>query len=106
MASDRRVRRRVVVAAGLLLVVLLTAVIATSPFQVARNVGHAMEPVLQDQQRLIVNRLVYWLREPRPGDVVMMYSPLNPNRSFVLRVIAREGDTGGRRLCRRVSISC
>jgi signal peptidase I len=42
---------------------------------------------------VIVNKLVYWLRDPRSGDVVMMYSPLDPNKSFVQRVIARQGDT-------------
>ena len=30
---------------------------------------------------------------PRRGDIVMLYYPLNPDKSFVKRVIAEEGDT-------------
>ena len=30
--------------------------------------------------------------EPRRGDIVMLYYPLNPDKSFVKRVIAEEGD--------------
>jgi signal peptidase I len=95
MASNQRARRRVLVgvAAGVPLLVLLTSVIITFPFQLARNDGRAMEPALEDRQRLVVNKLVYWLRDPMPGDVVMGYSPLDPNKSFVQRVIARQGDT-------------
>jgi signal peptidase I len=95
MASNQRGRRRVLVglAASVPLLVLLTSVITTFPFQLARIVGRAMEPALTDQQRVIVNKLVYWLRDPRSGDVVMVYSPLDPNKSLVQRVIARQGDT-------------
>ena len=32
------------------------------------------------------------LREPQIGDIVMLYYPLNPEKSFVKRVIAKEGD--------------
>ena len=91
--GNQRVRRIVVGVASLLLLVLLAAVITRFPFQLAGNVGHAMEPALKDQQPLIVNKLVYRRREPRSGDVVMSTPPLDPNQSFVQRVIAREGDT-------------
>ena len=52
-----------------------------------------MAPTLEDQDRLIVNKLVYRIGEPRRGDIVMLYYPLNPDKSFVKRVIAEEGDT-------------
>jgi signal peptidase I len=94
VANNQRVRRRVLVRVGASVLLLgLTAVITTSPFHLARIIGHAMEPALKDQQRVIVNRLVYWLRDPRSGDVVMVYHPLDPTKSLVERVIAREGDT-------------
>src|SRR2546421_7981218 len=51
-----------------------------------------MAPTLEDQDRLIVNKLVYRIGEPRRGDIVMLYYPLNPDKSFVERVIAEEGD--------------
>ena len=66
--------------------------IVTFGFQVARVEGQSMAPTLADQDRLIVNKLAYRIGEPRRGDIVMLYYPLNPDKSFVKRVIAEEGD--------------
>ena len=67
--------------------------IVTFGFQVARVDGLSMAPTLEDHDRLIVNKLVYELGDPRPGDIVMLYYPVDPAKMFVKRVIAREGDT-------------
>ncbi len=67
--------------------------IVTFGFQVARVEGLSMAPTLEDQDRLIVNKAVYRLTSPRRGDIVMLYYPVNPDKSFVKRVIAEEGDT-------------
>jgi signal peptidase I len=67
--------------------------IVTFGFQIARVEGQSMAPTLEDQDRLIVNKLVYRIGEPRRGDIVMLYYPLSPDKSFVKRVIAEEGDT-------------
>ncbi len=66
--------------------------IVTFGFQVARVEGMSMAPTLEDQDRLIVNKLIYRLSSPRKGDIVMLYYPVNPDKSFVKRVIAEEGD--------------
>ena len=66
--------------------------IVTFGFQVARVDGLSMAPTLEDQDRLIVNKMVYEIGDPRPGDIVMLYYPLNPEKMFVKRVIASEGD--------------
>lgn len=66
--------------------------IVTFGFQVARVEGQSMAPTLEDQDRLIVNKLAYRLGEPQVGDIVMLYYPLNPEKSFVKRVIAEQGD--------------
>jgi signal peptidase I len=66
--------------------------IVTFGVQVARVDGMSMAPTLADHDRLIVNKLVYELGDPYPGDIVMLYYPLNPEKMFVKRVIAREGD--------------
>jgi signal peptidase I len=39
-----------------------------------------------------VNKLTYCIGEPRVFDIVMLYYPLNPDKSFIKRVIAEEGD--------------
>jgi signal peptidase I len=67
--------------------------IVTFGFQVARVEGMSMAPTLEDQDRLIVNKLAYRIGEPHNGDIVMLYYPIDPNKSFVKRVIAKEGDT-------------
>ena len=66
--------------------------IVTFGFQVARVEGMSMAPTLQDQDRLIVNKLAYRIGDPKVGDIVMLYYPLKPEKSFVKRVIAEEGD--------------
>jgi len=66
--------------------------IVTFLFQVARVDGQSMAPTLEDRDRLIVNKLAYRLGEPQRGDIVMLYYPLDPDKSYVKRVIAEEGD--------------
>ena len=69
--------------------------IVTFGFQVARVEGQRMAPTLQDQDRLIVNKFAYLsaIGEPKIGDIVMLYYPNKPEKSFVKRVIAREDQT-------------
>ena len=73
--------------------VIYATFIVTFGFQVARVDGISMAPTLQDHDRLIVNKLIYQVWEPHRGDIVMLYYPVDPNKSFVKRVIAEEGDT-------------
>jgi signal peptidase I len=66
--------------------------IVTFVCQVARVEGQSMAPTLEDQDRLIVNKFVYRIGEPRRNDIVMLYYPVNPDKSFVKRIIAEPGD--------------
>ncbi len=74
--------------------------IVTFGGQVARVEGQSMAPTLHDHDRLIVNKLAYRVGEPKIGDIVMLLYPNDPNKTFVKRVVAAEGDTvkivGGR----------
>jgi signal peptidase I len=67
--------------------------IVTFGFQVARVEGQSMAPTLEDQDRLIVNKLAYLFDAPKTGDVVMLSYPKNPDQSFVKRVVAEPLDT-------------
>jgi len=71
---------------------IITIFVITFVFQVARIEGHAMEPTLADRDRLIVNKFVYRRSAPRRGDIVMFHYPNRPERQFVKRVVAQEGD--------------
>jgi signal peptidase I len=66
---------------------------ATFFLQSGRVAGNAMEPTLKDQGQVLINKFVYRRSDPRPGDVVMMYYPLDPAKAFIERVIAQPGDT-------------
>jgi signal peptidase I len=68
------------------------AFIVTFGFQGARIDGLSMAPTLEDQDGLIIDKFVYEYSDPRPGDIVMLYYPRDPDRLFVKRLIAREGD--------------
>ena len=46
--------------------------IVTFGFQVARVEGFSMAPTLEDQDRLLVDKFVYIVGAPRPGDIVML----------------------------------
>ena len=94
VSAWRRMGGEIVAAVQTLLSAAVYAtLIVTFGVQVARVDGLSMAPTLEDHDRLIVNKLVYELGEPRPGDIVMLYYPLNPEKMFVKRVIARESDT-------------
>jgi signal peptidase I len=71
---------------------IYATLIVTFGFQVARVEGQSMAPTLADQDRLIVDKLIYRWRAPARGDIVMLYYPVNPDKSFVKRVIAEEFD--------------
>lgn len=99
-AAQRRIqlgtrRATAIFLSGIPLVLLAVIVLAfTSTFllQVARVEGQAMAPTLANEDRLIVNKWVYRSGKPQLGDIVMLYYPLDPSRTFVKRVLGREGD--------------
>ncbi len=71
---------------------IYATLIVTFGFQVARVEGQSMAPTLADQDRLIVDKILYRFEAPQPGDIVMLYYPVDPRKSFVKRVIAQEFD--------------
>jgi signal peptidase I len=67
--------------------------IVTFIAQVARVEGRSMMPTLNDQDRLIVNKMAYRWAKPLVGDIVMVASPHAPETMLVKRVIAGPGET-------------
>ena len=55
--------------------------------------GPSMMNTLQDQERLLVNKLVYYTREPKRGEIIVFKYPSDTRRDFIKRVIAVGGDT-------------
>jgi signal peptidase I len=78
---------------GLLaLTALVATFIVTFLFAALRHVGDSMAPTLKDHQLVLVSKWTYQTRDPRRGEVVALYYPLNPSKRFIKRVIAEEGD--------------
>ena len=75
--------------AVLALAMFLAVSLAVANYEVD---GRSMEPTFHHGDRLMVNRLIYRMGDPRPGDVVVLHG--NGERDLLKRVIA----VGGQRI--------
>ncbi len=55
--------------------------------------GPSMRPTLQHEERLVVNKFIYRVRDPQRGEIIIFRYPRDPSRDFIKRVIAVGGDT-------------
>ena len=55
--------------------------------------GPSMRPTLQHEERLIVNKFIYRVRNPEKGEILIFKYPRDTSRDFIKRVIATGGDT-------------
>ena len=75
--------------------ILLTVIIflilntATGRFQVR---GSSMEPTLQDGQYLVIGKVIYWVRPPERGDIIVFRPPANPSDDYIKRVVGLPGE--------------
>ncbi len=51
-----------------------------------------MLPVLEDQDRLIINKLAFHVGDIHRGDVVVFHYPRDHTKSYIKRVVAVPGD--------------
>jgi signal peptidase I len=56
-------------------------------------VGYSMQPNFQEEERVVINKLVYRFHEPERGDVIVFYPPNNGETGYIKRVIALPGET-------------
>ncbi len=76
----------------ILLSVLVSAFIIVFLYQPVRVEGTSMLPLLEDQDRLFINKMAYRLGEIHRGDVVVFLYPHDHQKSYIKRVIAGPGD--------------
>ncbi len=58
------------------------------------NVGESMEPTLKSGDRVLINRLVYQVKSPSYGDLIVFKPNGNPNAHYYIkRVVGKPGDT-------------
>lgn len=61
-------------------------------YQPVKVEGGSMEPGLEDQERIFINKLVYLWEGINRGDIIVFRYPRDPRKSFIKRVIGLPGD--------------
>lgn len=72
--------------------VVVSAFIIIFLYQPVRVEGTSMLPMLEDQDRLFINKFAYRVGQVRRGDVVVFLYPRDHEKSYIKRVIALPGD--------------
>lgn len=55
--------------------------------------GSSMMPTMQEGEYVLINKLAYYLEDPKRGDIIVLHYPRDPSRDFIKRVIGVPGDT-------------
>ena len=61
-------------------------------YQPVKVEGGSMEPGLEDQERIFINKLVYRWESISRDDIIVFRYPRDPRKSFIKRVIGLPGD--------------
>lgn len=72
--------------------VIVSTFIIIFLYQPVRVEGTSMLPMLEDQDRLFINKMAYRVGEIHRGDVVVFLYPHDHQKSYIKRVIALPGD--------------
>ncbi len=72
--------------------VLFCFFIVTFVAQPVRVQGASMQPRIEDNERIVVNKAIYRFQGVERGDVVVFYYPRDPSVSYIKRVIGLPGD--------------
>lgn len=72
--------------------VLISLFIVLFVYQPVKVEGGSMEPGLEDQERIFINKLAYRLETIQRGDVIVFRYPRDPRKNFIKRVIGIPGD--------------
>ena len=73
--------------------VLFCFFLITFVAQAFRVQGTSMLPLLEDSERIIVNKFTYRFHPIDRGDVVVFWYPKDPSVSFIKRVVGIPGDS-------------
>ena len=61
-------------------------------FESYRVVGHSMDPTLEDNQFLVVEKVSYRLHEPERGDIIVFRDPNGDKRKLIKRIVGLPGE--------------
>jgi signal peptidase I len=77
---------------SIVIAIIAAFLIITFVFETVSVDGHSMDPTLNNKDRLIVEKVTYYFRAPKPGDIVVIKYPADQKEKFIKRVIAVGGD--------------
>ncbi len=72
---------------------LIIFVVIHFAVQSYRISGPSMQPGLQNNEYVLVNKIAYIFHPPERGDIIVFHYPLDTTRDFIKRVIGLPGDT-------------
>jgi signal peptidase I len=77
----------------LLLILCFVVIVMVFLYQPVKVEGTSMAPLISDQERIFINKIVYRFEPISRGDVVVFWYPLDRSKSFIKRVIGLPGET-------------
>jgi signal peptidase I len=81
---------------GLIAALLVFCILRPFVIQAFFIPSGSMEPTLYEGDRILVNKFIYFFREPRPGEIIVFNAPPQAtaeNKDFIKRCVAVGGDT-------------
>lgn len=96
--EDEATAKKFVKKVGNIVVILVTAFVLAylirafvfTPYEIPSG---SMLDTIQIEDKVISERLSYYVSDPKPGDIVTFEDPQQPGRTLIKRVIATEGQT-------------
>ena len=82
--------REIIETVALTLIIFLVIRFAIQSYRVS---GPSMEPGLNNDEYVIVNKMAYLFHAPERGDVIVFHFPLNTSEDFIKRIVGLPGDT-------------
>lgn len=76
----------------LVVAVIIAALIIVFIFETVSVDGTSMYSTLHNNDRLIVEKVSYYFRKPKQGDIIVFKYPSDVKKKFIKRVIAVSGD--------------
>ena len=63
-------------------------------FPIARFVveGKSMQPTFEEGEHLLINKLLYKIKKPKKGDIIVLHDPSDKQRLLVKRVFEIQKD--------------
>jgi len=78
---------------SILLALAIVFIIHQFVFNLSKVEGDSMQPTLENNERLFVNKIIYLMKEPDYNEVVILKDPRGGKQYLVKRVVAVSGDT-------------